>query len=397
MQPRGLAGHGRGVYHDRSPTPNARGLRPAMRLMHAALGLSVGISLLGSELHAQQEPDHLLYQYHHGEISIPPASEDEPLAENLSIERAVTYLEGGAEAWANNRGCVSCHTTGWYGILRPQLAESLGQPDAAFRAFLEERLQERLAKGPAELQEGVDPAEVVHLAASLASWDAYVDQRLSPETEQALQLMFSLQRDDGAWHSPDTWPPFESDAFQLATVAAMGVGLAPGWLEQATSPKVQRQIASLREYLRRVPPPHDYARVALLWADRYLPGVISADRKQDIIRMILDRQRPDGGWSIRSFAQPEEWGRGNRAERLRGEADFGDPASDGHQTGLAVVVLSSAGVPSTHPAVQRGVEWLRRNQRESGRWWTKSLNTETWHFITYTGTLYPVMALVGGQ
>ncbi|WP_419861002.1 hypothetical protein [Candidatus Palauibacter sp.] len=372
---------------------NLLGLRSAMKLMHAAIGLSVGTSLLGSGLHAQEEPDHRLHQYHFGEIAIPPASGDEPVAENLSIERAVAYLEGGARAWVNNRGCVSCHTTGWYGILRPQLAGSLGQPDAAFRAFLEERLQDRLAKDLGELQGGVDPAEVVHLAASLASWDAYVDQRLSPETEQALQLMFRLQRDDGAWHSPDTWPPFESDAFQVATVAAMSVGLAPGWLEQSASPELQGQVASLREYLQRVPPPHDYARVALLWAEQHLPGVIGADRKQDFVRMILDRQRPDGGWSIRSFAQPEEWGRGNRAERLRAEADFGDPASDGHQTGLAVVVLSSAGVPSTDPAIERGVEWLRRNQRESGRWWTKSLNTETWHFITYTGTLYPVMAL----
>ena len=364
-----------------------------MKLMLAAIALSVGISLLGSEPHAQQEPDYRLHQYHFGEIAIPPASEDEPVAESLSIERAISYLEGGAKAWVHNRGCVSCHTTGWYGILRPQLVGSMGQPDAAFRVFLEERLQDRLSRDPDDLQEGVDPAEVVHLAASLASWDAHVDQRLSPETRQALQLMFRLQRDDGAWHSPDTWPPFESDAFQLATVAAMGLGLAPGWLEQTASRELQGQVAGLREYLRRVPPPHDYARVALLWADAYLPGMLDADEKQDIVRMILDRQRPDGGWSIRSFARPEEWGRGNRAERLRAEADFGDPASDGHQTGLAVVVLSSAGMPATHPALQRGVEWLRRNQRESGRWWTKSLNTETWHFITYTGTLYPVMAL----
>ncbi|MDE2943413.1 MAG: hypothetical protein OXT63_04275 [Gemmatimonadota bacterium] len=364
-----------------------------MRLTHAALGLSVGISLLGSELRAQDWGDHRAYQYQFGEISIPPASADEPVAETLSLERALAYLEDGARAWANNRGCVSCHTTGWYGILRPQLAESLGRPDASFRAFLEARLQDRLATDPEELQQDVNPAEVVHLAASLASWDAHVDGRLSPETGQALELMFSLQRDDGAWHSPDTWPPFESDAYQLATVAAMGVGLAPGWLEQATSPELQGQIASLWEYLRGVPPPHDYARVALLWADTYLPGVIDSDARQDIVRTILDRQRPDGGWSIRSFAQPEEWGRGNRAERLRAEADFGDPASDGHQTGLAVVVLTVAGVAPSHPAVQRGVEWLQRNQRESGRWWTKSLNTETWHFITYTGTLYPVMAL----
>ena len=169
----------------------------------------------------------------------------------------------------NNRGCVSCHTTGWYGILRPQLARSLVSPMQPSGPFSNSVFKRGFTEDPEELEQGVNPAEVVHLAASLASWDAYVDQRLSPETEQALQLMFSLQRDDGAWHSPDTWPPFESDAFQLATVAAMGVGLAPGWLGQATSPELQRQIASLREYLRRVPPPHDYARVALLWADPF--------------------------------------------------------------------------------------------------------------------------------
>ncbi len=37
--------------------------------------------------------------------------------------------------------------------------------------------------------------------------------------------------------------------------------------------------------------------------------------------------------------------------------------------------------------------WLEANQRQSGRWWTQSLNTDNFHFITYTGTLYPVMAL----
>ena len=173
----------------------------------------------------------------------------------------------------------------------------------------------------------------------------------------------------------------------------MGVGIAPGWLDRAVSPEPRGQVSALKEHLGRTALPHDYARVALLWADHYFPGLMSVEKKQDVIRMIRDHQRPDGGWSIRSFSEPEEWGSGNRAERLHAETYFGDPPSDGHQTGLAVVALSSAGVPPTHPAVKRGVEWLRANQRQSGRWWTKSLNTDTWHFITYTGTLYPVMAL----
>lgn len=158
-------------------------------------------------------------------------------------------------------------------------------------------------------------------------------------------------------------------------------------------PGAAGQVSALQEYLGRTAIPHDYARVALLWADHHFPGLMSVEKRQDVIRMIRDHQRPGGGWSIRSFSEPEEWGSGNRAERLRAETGFGDPASDGHQTGLAVVVLSSAGVPSTDLAVPRGVAWLKANQRQSGRWWTKSLNTDNWHFITYTGTLYPVLAL----
>jgi len=364
------------------------------------------VSLIGGELYAQQEPqqerDYREYQYHFDSISIPPASADEPIAQTLSFDRAVKYVEDGAKAWVYDRGCITCHTTGAYGIIRPQLSESLGQPPPYFRAFLEEHLIETLAEDPEELTKGANPGRIVQLATSLASWDAYVDQRLSPQTEQALELMFSLQLDYGAWHSLDCCPPFESDVFQLATVAAMAVGIAPGWLEQATSPELQEKISGLREYLGRVAPPNDYSRVFLLWADQYLPGVIDAERKQDVIRMILDHQRPDGGWSIRSFSEPEQWGQSgsspnsylaNRAPRLRAEADFGDPPSDGHQTGLALVVLTSAGISSTHPAVERGIAWLKANQRQSGRWWTKSLNNNTWHFITYTGTLYPVMAL----
>lgn len=109
--------------------------------------------------------------------------------------------------------------------------------------------------------------------------------------------------------------------------------------------------------------------------------------------MICQHQRPGGGWSIRTIALPEQWGRGNRAEKLRSEPEFADPPSDGHMTGLAIVALRKAGVPSSDPRIQRGISWLLNNQRASGRWWTRSLNTNGWHFITCSGTLYPLLAL----
>ena len=109
--------------------------------------------------------------------------------------------------------------------------------------------------------------------------------------------------------------------------------------------------------------------------------------------MIWQRQLPDGGWSIRMFAQPEQWGSGKRAEKLRAEPEFEHPASDGHQTGLCLVVLREAGVSADDPRIQRGLNWLRTNQRVSGRWWTRSLNTDKYHFITFSGSGYALLAL----
>ena len=70
-----------------------------------------------------------------------------------------------------------------------------------------------------------------------------------------------------------------------------------------------------------------------------------------------------------------------------------DPPSDRHMTGLAVMVLRDAGVPADDKRIQAAVHWLKTNQRESGRWWTRSLNTDTYHFITFSSTGYALLAL----
>jgi len=62
-------------------------------------------------------------------------------------------------------------------------------------------------------------------------------------------------------------------------------------------------------------------------------------------------------------------------------------------TGLAVIVLRDAGIPADDKRIQAAVHWLKTNQRESGRWWTRSLNTDTYHFITFSSTGYSLLAL----
>jgi squalene-hopene/tetraprenyl-beta-curcumene cyclase len=67
--------------------------------------------------------------------------------------------------------------------------------------------------------------------------------------------------------------------------------------------------------------------------------------------------------------------------------------SDGYGTGFVVFVLRQAGVPAADPAVARGVAWLEANQRESGRWFTRSLSTDNAHYISNAGTAFAVMAI----
>jgi len=58
-----------------------------------------------------------------------------------------------------------------------------------------------------------------------------------------------------------------------------------------------------------------------------------------------------------------------------------------------VLVLREAGVPVADAAVVKGADWLLANQRQSGRWFTQSLNNDRHHYIANAGSAYAVLAL----
>jgi squalene-hopene/tetraprenyl-beta-curcumene cyclase len=336
----------------------------------------------------------LPYQYRIHDIIYDRPSADEakiPFTPNLAFD----YMEQGATAWTAERQCVACHTNGSYMVVRPMLTPQLGAPQSEMRDFFLSELKADLAVVPSKRLTDVEPTQLVYIAAGLAIWDANVLHKLSPETAQALDLMFQMQRDTGDWPiGDDNNPPLESNTYQLATVAARAIGNAPGWLAQQHGKPVEARINKLKQFLRAERHTQgDYDLADLLWSSAELPGLLPAQRQQQLVAMIFQHQQPDGGWSIRTFATPEQWGKGNRAAKLRAEPDFATPSSDGHMTGLALIALRKSGVPATDLRIQRGIAWLLANQRASGRWYTRSLNRDGWQFITYSGTVYPLLAL----
>ncbi|MDP7204943.1 MAG: prenyltransferase/squalene oxidase repeat-containing protein [Pirellulaceae bacterium] len=351
--------------------------------------VTVLLSGLTSGLGAQEKA----LQYEAEGIEVSAATAEEPLGESFSLKAALDYLEKGSLAWSRKRNCVSCHTNGTYMQMRPELTPLLGKPTAEMREFYVKRLGQLARANVDVLKKGLKPTQVAYVAIGLASWDAHVTGELSAETRSGLDLMLKVQSEDGSWNNIDCWPPFESSSYHGATVAATALALAPGYLEELKKDGRIGQVEKLKTYLRQTTPPHDYGRLLLLWASTRMDGLLDKQQQQEIVQMIFSHQQADGGWSMRTFSTPEAWGGGSRAEKLRAEPEYKNPPSDGHQTGLAVIVLRDAGIPAGDPRIEKAVNWILANQRTSGRWWTRSLNTDTFHFITYSGTMYPLLAL----
>ncbi|MBX3437938.1 MAG: squalene--hopene cyclase, partial [Planctomycetaceae bacterium] len=112
-------------------------------------------------------------------------------------------------------------------------------------------------------------------------------------------------------------------------------------------------------------------------------GLVANAEQAETMNALRALQHDDGGWSLASLGN---W------ERADGSPQDVE-TSDGYGTGFVVFVLRQAGVPADDPAIERGIGWLKTHQRESGRWFTRSLFKDSKHFISHAGTAFAVMAI----
>ena len=219
-------------------------------------------------------------------------------------------------------------------------------------------------------------------AAALAFNDAATTGKLHVQTRQALDRMWTLQRDDGGWNWLKCgWPPMESDDHYGATLAAIAVGVAPEGY--AKTDAARQGLEKLRQYLKKNPSPTLHHQAMTLWAATLVDGLLTDAEKQATADKLWSLQKPDGGWALATLG---DW---QRADKGTQDTEH----SDGYGTGFVVFVLRRAGTPASDARVQKAVAWLKANQRESGRWITRSLNKDNHHFISHAGTAFAVMAL----
>jgi squalene-hopene/tetraprenyl-beta-curcumene cyclase len=336
------------------------------------------------------------------QVSLPTA--DEPRVKVFgpeTIKAAAKYLDDGAICWVREKTCVNCHTTGPYLSERPALSRQLGQP-------LEEVLADFIKTVPAEVkpQKETEKDGIKYYGGSwtsiwrslgLAEWDRHVTGKLSAHTERSLQEMLVRQSANGSFVSyGEVEIPHITTDFELTLQAARAVTAAPGWLASLKDAELLARIEKMKSWLSTAEPKNDYDRILRLQLAHYMPDLVPQSQRDAALVLLSSKQHADGGWSLRDMSALSDWHfkmSDTVVKLVSGLPDAAKPESDAYMTAFAVVLMRQSNIPSSDERIQRGITWLKREQRVSGRWWMQSLYRGNYSYITYIATAQALKAL----
>ncbi|MDG2469483.1 MAG: hypothetical protein P8M80_09410 [Pirellulaceae bacterium] len=326
--------------------------------------------LLGSLVVQADEPEEK------PELKIMKVDGTEPISKEHSLGKAITFLDRTSMAWTNKHKCFTCHTNYAHLMAVGQL-KNKPKYFSAVKDSLVELVEKRWPdKGPRW------DAEVVMAAATLALLEKNGVVDVSDQAGLAMNRVWTVQREDGGFDwLKCNWPPMESDDQYGAVMAAVGISAASD--KYRSTPEAKAGLAKLKNYLKNQKLERLHHRCILLWAESFFPGWLEEAAAQEIVEDLLSLQRPDGGWNTPSLGQ---WSRADGKE-----PDF--LVSDGYGTGFAIFALRKSGMDAESPSIQKGLKWLYSHQRESGRWYTRSLSRDNQHYLTHAGTALSIMAI----
>jgi squalene-hopene/tetraprenyl-beta-curcumene cyclase len=289
-------------------------------------------------------------------------------------------------------------------VERSALTPQLGRPSEEVLADFIKKVPEALGKP------GDSSLASIWRSSGLASWDKHVTGRLSEHTDRSLRHTVSILPEVGFYQTIKLVEiPYITTRFELTVQAARAMATAPGWLANLKEPELLAKIELMKTRLREHQPVSDYELAMKLQLAGLMPELVPDDVRAAATAMLWRQQLPDGGWCLRRMSDVMNWRQEAFPPRagqpwtevmdpqvvalIRDASDAANPGSDPYMTAFAIVLLRESGVPTSDERIQRGVTWLKANQRVSGRWWMKSLYRDTYHYITYISTAQALRAL----
>ena len=343
-----------------------------------------GLSALDwAERQGRSEVIELLKRHGAARGSEKPPNNSSTSQPDRSLERAVSLglsllqRSGPAFLAASTESCVSCHHQALpamaVGLARDRgmaVDDKLARAEAddIHSNFVSRR--ERLLQGT-----GIpDRLDACYLLVALAAHRVPRDKI----TDALVHYLTLKQMPDGRWRTTFHRPPMDDGDFTTTALSLRSLKLysLPGRREE-----INQRIVRARKWLLSATPvtteDRSFHLLGLAWADAD-PKMIAKARNG-----LLTVQGKDGGWGQLSTL-----------------------ASDAYATGQALVALHQAGgMPVVDPAYSRGVNYLRRTQREDGSWFvqTRSVPVQPYfesgfphgrsQYISCAATAWATMAL----
>jgi len=125
----------------------------------------------------------------------------------------------------------------------------------------------------------------------------------------------------------------------------------------------------------------------IAWASLRVGGLMEKPEREKVLQEMLSKQLGNGGWSTPSFLV--DW----KAFKRKDQKPHDTNTADAYGTGLALVVARELGLPAKDERLQKGVAWLKGNQRESGKWFTRSPSKDSKNYFTNVGSAFAVLGL----
>jgi squalene-hopene/tetraprenyl-beta-curcumene cyclase len=309
-----------------------------------------------------------------------PITANEPFAPRFSAENAARYLDTASLHWQKSRNCAACHVNMGYMFARPALSSVL-KDSGEVRGLFEEYVTKRWKERPPR-----DVQETVVVASGLAFNDLQTTGKLHPITRQALRVMWEFQREDGGWTwRNDGYPPTEYDEHYGVTLAALATGIAPD--QYVETQEARQGLKKIRLFLKHNPPLSHHHRAMIAWASCYVEGLMNDQQRAKTLNALLTLQRPDGGWSTPGLLA--DW----KGLKRKDGKPHDTKTSDAYATGFTIIVARTLGLSSDDLQLQRGIDWLLRNQRVSGKWFSRSPAQDSRHYFSNFGSAFAILAL----
>jgi len=276
------------------------------------------------------------------------AAEDrspEPELISAAINRGLDFLTRDALAWKKEHNCASCHHASlvvWSMREAKQHGYRVDEPVLAdlTKWMAESGDGKTGVPRPAGIPKALN-TKAVYFALALEA-DPQPDSVSQDGLKRMLQTVISDQLENGSWAAwPETRPPIFGGSDESMTALAVLAVLPAAASGDAAAIAVRDKSLRWFAESKTDGDPQSLALRLVLWRRLGRP----AEDYAPLVRLITERQNPDGGWCQTTGMSSDAWA-----------------------TGQALYALALAGIKSDEPAVERGRAFLVKTQREDGSW-----------------------------